>query len=86
MQKHIFEDLAWQHQAYIEGGLTALEYAHASGSALPIGAWRNIRPPAMRRGVRAGNRALLRREQEEVLRDDYPLHPRHPRLPMPFRR
>lgn len=70
MQKHIFEDLAWQHQAYVEGGLSALEYAHAGGSSVPIGAWRNIASGNAAR-VRAGNRALLRREQEEVLRDDY---------------
>jgi hypothetical protein len=70
MQKSIFVDLAWQHQAYIEGGLPALEQAHQAGADVPIGAWRDIASGKPER-VKAGNRALLRREQGTILPRHY---------------
>ncbi|MDN3522548.1 hypothetical protein [Halomonas ramblicola] len=66
MQKAIFEDLAWQHQAYIERGLPALETLHDSGESVPIEAWRDIASGEPGR-VQRGNQALLRREQGRVL-------------------
>jgi hypothetical protein len=66
MQKEIFLDLAWQHQAYVEGGLPALEYAYARGENVPIEAWRDI-ASGNRVRVELGNEALLRREQETIL-------------------
>jgi len=65
MQKEIFEDLGWQHQAYIERGLACLESIRAGGD-IPIKAWRNIASGEPGR-VSAGNRTLLRREQGEIL-------------------
>ena len=66
MQKEIFLDLAWQHQAYLEGGLPALEDAYARGEGVPIEAWRDIASGNPVR-VQFGNEALLRREQETIL-------------------
>lgn len=62
-QRAIFDDLVWQHQAFVEGGLPALE---AVSPAAPVDAWRDIASGDPGR-VRRGNRALLRREQEVVL-------------------
>jgi hypothetical protein len=67
-QRAIFEDLAWQHQAIVEGGLPALVAASAAG--VPVDAWRDIASGDHGR-VRRGNRALLRREQEVVLAPFY---------------
>jgi hypothetical protein len=66
-QRAIFDDLAWQHQAFVEGGLPALEAASPAGL---IDAWRDIASGDPGR-VRRGNRALLRREQEVVLAPFY---------------
>ncbi|GAA5521935.1 DUF4157 domain-containing protein [Aliifodinibius salicampi] len=65
MQKDIFLDLGWQHQAYIERGLECLESIMA-GDNIPIEAWRDIASGESGR-VSEGNQALLRREQEEIL-------------------
>ena len=68
MQKAIFMDLAWQHQAYREGGIAAISAAHARGE-LPaelLAAWQDIDSGIPGR-VNSGNRQLLRREQFEVL-------------------
>ena len=64
-QRAIFDDLAWQHQAFVEAGLPAL-----AALAVPLDAWRDIasRDPGL---VRRGNKALLRREQEVVLAPFY---------------
>jgi hypothetical protein len=67
-QRAIFEDLAWQHQAFAEGGLPALVAASAAG--VPVDGWRDIASGDHGR-VRRGNRALLRREQEVVLAPFY---------------
>ncbi|WP_284740172.1 hypothetical protein [Amycolatopsis sp. RTGN1] len=66
-QRAIFDDLAWQHQAFVEGGLPALEAAAPAGQ---VGAWRDIASGDPDR-VRRGNRALLRHEQEVVLAPSY---------------
>lgn len=70
MQKDIFMDLAWQHQAYVEGGLPALEAMHQRGADVDIEAWRDIASGDENR-VWSGNTVLLRREQEEVLAAGY---------------
>lgn len=64
-QRAIFDDLAWQHQAFVEAGLPALE-----GLVVPLDAWQDIasRDPGR---VRRGNKTLLRREQEVVLAPFY---------------
>ncbi|WP_410672206.1 hypothetical protein [Amycolatopsis sp. cmx-4-68] len=65
-QRAIFEDLAWQHQAFVEAGLPALE----SATGALVDAWRDIASGDPAR-VRRGNRALLRHEQEVVLAPMY---------------
>ena len=65
-QRSIFEDLAWQHQAFVEAGLPEL-VAH---QGVPIDAWRDIASGDPVR-VRNGNKALLRREQEVILAPFY---------------
>jgi hypothetical protein len=68
MQKAIFMDLAWQHEAYREGGISALAAARARGELDDgvLKAWKDIDSgePAK---VNAGNKELLRREQFEIL-------------------
>ena len=66
-QRAIFEDLAWQHQAFVEAGLPALV---AAGSAARVDAWRDIASGDPAR-VRRGNKTLLRHEQEVVLAPTY---------------
>jgi hypothetical protein len=68
MQKAIFMDLAWQHQAYREGGIKALAAANARGELTNdlFAAWQEIDSGDLRR-VNTGNMALLRREQYHVL-------------------
>jgi hypothetical protein len=68
MQKAIFVDLAWQHEAYREGGIKALAAATARGelSEAQLKAWQDIDSGQLSR-VNAGNLELLRREQLTVL-------------------
>jgi uncharacterized protein DUF2515 len=72
MQKNIFMDLAWQHQAYVEGGLPALKAAYDRGdlSGANYQAWTQI-ASGNEKAVWEGNRALLLREQSQVLPPDY---------------
>jgi hypothetical protein len=72
MQKNIFMDLAWQHQAYTEGGLPALKAAYASGdmSLANYEAWVKI-ATGDENARWEGNKTLLLREQSEVLPPDY---------------
>jgi Protein of unknown function (DUF2515) len=68
MQKAIFLDLAWQHEAYREGRIRAIAAARRRGE-IDDGlhkAWQDIDSGDPSR-VNAGNKALLRREQFEVL-------------------
>ncbi|MBW3651606.1 MAG: hypothetical protein KY458_13660, partial [Actinobacteria bacterium] len=72
MQQNIFEDLAWQHVAYQQGGMEGLEALHADGAMRfdHIRAWRHI-DAGDRAGVQRGNRALLRYEQQRTIGKDY---------------
>ena len=72
MQKNIFMDLAWQHQAYLEGGLPAIQAAHDRGdmSVANYEAWVKIATGGENEQWE-GNATLLLREQSEVLPPDY---------------
>lgn len=65
MQKNIFSDLMPMHDAYVSEGLSALEEFQAAGLFGPdiMSAWRDVASGDEDR-ITAGNRALLRREQE----------------------
>jgi len=72
MQRKIFDDLAWQHEAYVSGGLPALERA-AEGGAIKVPqlrAWERIASGNLS-DVAVGNRDLLYREQYVVIQRDY---------------
>src|SRR4051794_41963048 len=58
-QRSIFDDLAWQHQAFVEAGLPEL----GAATGAPVDAWRDIFSGDPAR-VRNGNKALLRRGEE----------------------
>jgi hypothetical protein len=68
MQKAIFMDLAWQHEAYRQGGIQALAAAKARGEIDDnlFRAWQDIDSGDPGR-VNAGNMTLLKREQFDVL-------------------
>jgi hypothetical protein len=72
MQKNIFMDLAWQHQAYVEGGMGAITAAYNRGdmSAANYEAWQKISSPD-KNAQWEGNKTLLMREQSEVLPPGY---------------
>ncbi|MFI6871307.1 hypothetical protein [Nocardia sp. NPDC050406] len=65
MQKNIFSDLMPMHDAYVTGGLPALEEFQAAGlfGADIMNAWRDVASGDGAR-IAAGNAALLRREQQ----------------------
>ena len=72
MQKNIFSDLMPMHRAYVVGGLPALDEMHRAGlfDAEILRAWQQIaskQPDA----IAAGNARLLRREQGEVIKDQW---------------
>ncbi len=71
MQKEIFDDLAWMHVAYRYGGLEALlpRLVGSDHTSARI-AWIDIATGEPGR-VAAGNARLLRREQLEIIQDDY---------------
>ncbi|MEV6280212.1 hypothetical protein [Nocardia sp. NPDC051832] len=68
MQKNIFSDLMPMHDAYASAGLPALEEFQAAGLFGPdiMSAWRDVASGDENR-VAAGNRALLRREQDSAV-------------------
>jgi hypothetical protein len=68
MQQAIFMDLAWQHQAYREGGIKALAAASARGELDKdaFAAWQEIDSGESSR-VNKGNVVLLKREQFNTL-------------------
>jgi hypothetical protein len=72
MQRNIFDDLAWQHIAYQQGGLAAMEALHGGGDLRQahILAWRDIDTGDPAR-IEAGNARLLRHEQERIIGTDY---------------
>jgi hypothetical protein len=72
MQKKIFEDLAGMHEAYLAGGIAQIEdfYRARIIDAATIAAWRRIdagRHDADPAAVADGNRALLFREQHDII-------------------
>ncbi|MFT3716767.1 MAG: hypothetical protein QM774_12735 [Gordonia sp. (in: high G+C Gram-positive bacteria)] len=72
MQKNIFSDLMPLHFAYVRGGLPAVAEMHQAGIADDeiMTAWEQIASgrPAL---VAAGNARLLKREQGEVIKDQW---------------
>lgn len=71
MQKDIFDDLAWQHVAYAEGGLTALKNVPSTEMpARVLAAWTDIDSGDPAR-IAAGNRELLYREQHDTIQANY---------------
>lgn len=72
MQKEIFHDQAPMHEAYLEGGVAAIEELQAAGLIGPdmTDAWRDIASGDPAR-VETGNFELLRREQQDIIQDDY---------------
>jgi hypothetical protein len=72
MQRQIFDDIAWQHVAFREGGLEAMEGVFAVGfiGRREVGVWRDLdrgRPEAVARA----NRNLAYVEQHDVIADDF---------------
>jgi uncharacterized protein DUF2515 len=72
MQKEIFLDLAWQHEAYREGGINAMAAAHTRNEITDeiLTAWKDIDSGDASR-INAGNMKLLRREQFDILQGYY---------------
>ena len=72
----VFEDMYWQHMAYQDGGIQALEQMAANGDvdSDQIDAWRLL-DQGVQSGnqdtIWAGNQALLRYEQEQILQPMY---------------
>jgi hypothetical protein len=79
MQRDIFEDLAWQHEAYLTAGLEPLEEALARGDIdeRTLDAWRHIDSGEPDRVAEAAH-LLVYREQHTVLQaehyDQWPEH------------
>ena len=78
MQKEIFLDMAVAHEAYLDGGMDAIERLYADdpylAGASAVDAWRRIDRGAATGNtelVAEGNRDLLLREQLNVIDDDY---------------
>ena len=72
MQREIFDDLAWKHEAYAMGGIAlmrALETRRLIENT-ELAAWEDI-ASGDRGRVAAGNKELLRREQYRIIQDDY---------------
>ncbi|KSU70785.1 hypothetical protein GA0061083_3758 [Pseudarthrobacter enclensis] len=79
MNKEIFLDQARQHQAYLNGGLEEINRLQESG-AIDAGtaqAWADIDSGDPDR-IQEGNTALLYREQNEIIADDYDTMRSHP--------
>lgn len=72
MQKNIFDDLAWQHEAFAMGGIATMRELEKSGQLenRNLQAWERIASGDPDQ-VFEGNKALLRREQYDVLQKDY---------------
>ena len=80
MQREIFIDMAAAHEAYLDGGVSTMERFYVGDTygfeQESVDAWRMIEQGG-RLGdtdmIAAGNAVLLRREQQEVIADDYDL-------------
>jgi uncharacterized protein YukE len=74
MQKEIFDDLAWQHEAFVLGGVGLIREIHRDNPSeidtRQLQAWEDIASGEPDR-VAEGNTQLLRREQLEIIQDDY---------------
>jgi hypothetical protein len=74
MQREIFDDLAWQHEAFVLGGVPLMREiaSRYPTEMLPrdIDAWEGIGSGDAER-IKDGNTDLLLREQERVIQDDY---------------
>jgi uncharacterized protein YukE len=74
MQREIFDDLAWQHEAFVLGGAPLMrEIASRNPNELlprDVDAWEDIASGDAER-IQQGNADLLLREQERVIQDDY---------------
>ncbi|MEC5180446.1 WXG100 family type VII secretion target [Arthrobacter sp. CG_A4] len=79
MNKEIFLDQARQHEAYLTGGPEEMSRLRDSGviNAETARAWEQIDSGDPAR-VREGNTALLFREQNEIIADDYDTMRNHP--------
>jgi hypothetical protein len=78
MQREIFLDMATAHEAYLDGGMEAIERLYEQDShgfaRQTVEAWRMIDEGTATGNtdlIAAGNAILLRREQEHVIKDDY---------------
>ncbi len=76
MNLKIFMDMAWQHAAYIHGGIAEMEARFRAGDLgeKEIRAWRLIDHGSRsgnQHAVQLGNEILLRREQEIILARGY---------------
>jgi hypothetical protein len=72
MQQQIFFDQGGMHQAYVDGGLAAIKEMQAAGLIAPdvADAWGDIDSGVPER-VAAGNTLFLRREQHDIIEDEY---------------
>lgn len=79
MQKEIFLDQARQHEAFLAGGMKEIERLYASGAidSETVDAWRQIASgdPAE---IAEGNAFLLKREQKDIIDDNYDAMRNHP--------
>jgi RHS repeat-associated protein len=68
MQKEIFLDLAWQHEAFSAGGLLPIEAAFRRGEIdkTQFEAWTKI-ASGTKKNVELGNKMLLEREQKQIV-------------------
>ncbi|CAM2984464.1 Tat pathway signal protein [Prescottella defluvii] len=72
MSKHIFMDLIPQHEAFLAGGMTAIDEYHAAGliDENAYRAWQNLATGEPDK-VAAGNRDLLYREQYQSIGEQW---------------
>ena len=79
--KSIFEDMGWQHRAYVASGIWALKHVDEKDQSaalrkVDIPAWNRI-DEGIRNGANPsqdivdGNRSLLEREQRDIVQDTY---------------
>jgi uncharacterized protein YukE len=79
MQKEIFDDQASMHAAYEHGGMDEIERMYESGAIneMTYDAWVDVASGDPER-VAEGNTEMLRREQQEIIADDYDNMRNHP--------
>ena len=72
MQRQIFDDMVWQHLAYQQGGIEALEAVHAAEGLNPriMEGWRSIATGDPRE-IRAAVTDFAFVEQHDIIDDDY---------------